>query len=131
MIQNALKVEQQRSEGVDMRPSTRTFADSEGHANSTVGPDRFKSHFTAGTNEPGDIQAFSLKNQNKLGAGMPKDDRLTVNAFNQENTGALQAEVANYRNQTVSPNQLPNMIAGQAHLPNAHGEEIATGIPQA
>ena len=36
---------------------------------------------------------------------------MTVNAFNQNNTGMLQGENMNdYRNHTVSPNDLPNMI---------------------
>ena len=34
---------------------------------------------------------------------------MTVNTFNQENVGMNLAEMANYRNQTVSPAELPNL----------------------
>lgn len=105
LIQHALKVEQQRSDG-EMRPSTRTFADSDGQTHSAIGPDRFKSHFTSSANEP-DVGPITLTNQRNV----QKDDRLTLNAFNQENGGMAQEEMANYRNLTVSPNQLPNLIA--------------------
>lgn len=111
MIQNAIKQEQSQNTHDGRLPTAKTNADTEGAlkitASHSASEDRFK--FSVGPNAGGDPQdivlGVNLANQKH------QDDRLTVNAFNQANTGALQGDMPNYRNQThMVEKAMPNMM---------------------
>lgn len=114
MIQNALKQEQAN----DMRPSTRTYADSEGNDHTTAmsyGKDRFKSGLTANTNEQEVVMGIPVNLTNQKYT----DNRQTVNAFHQQNAGVLKGELPLHRNHTVMQGKTANLH--EAHDPTSTG----------